>query len=115
MIFFLFEKNLSKISTKIQRHFSLFHAMHSLFKRALLRVDRQKNDKNLIEKSNFVVKANRINFDFFKKTKNSNRNVKKKNNRFIFYSKKKNEILLKTLIHLLMFKQRLTIRMLIKK
>ena len=45
MIFVSFEKNLSKISTKIQRYFNLLHAMHDFFKRALLKVDRQKTTK----------------------------------------------------------------------
>ena len=42
MIFISFEKNFSKILTKIQRHFNLFHAMHDFLKRTLLKVDRQR-------------------------------------------------------------------------
>ena len=42
MIFILFEKNFSKIFTKIQKHFNLFHAMHDFLKRIFLKVDRQK-------------------------------------------------------------------------
>ena len=47
MIFISFEKNLSKISTKIYRHFNLFHAMHDFCKQILLKVDRQKTTKFL--------------------------------------------------------------------
>ena len=42
MIFISFEKNLSKIFTKIQKHFNLFHAMHDFLKRILLKIDRQR-------------------------------------------------------------------------
>ena len=45
IIFILFKKNLSKIFTKIQKHFNLFYAMHDFLKRAFLKIDRQKTIK----------------------------------------------------------------------
>ena len=42
MIFILSEKNFSKIFTKTQKHFNLFHAMHDFLKRTLLKVDRSR-------------------------------------------------------------------------
>ena len=64
MIFISFEKNLLKISTKTQQHFNLFHAMHNFFKTSFVKSRSSKEDKNLIGKSDFVVKTNRINFEF---------------------------------------------------
>ena len=42
MIFILFEKKISKIFTKTQKHFNLFYAMHDFLKRTLLKIDRQR-------------------------------------------------------------------------
>ena len=43
--------------------------MHDFCKQILLKVDRQKTIKNLIENSSFVVKANRISLSLCQKNK----------------------------------------------
>ena len=69
MMLTFFDKNLFEISTKIQRHSNLFHAMHNFLKRTLFKSRSSENDQSLIEKSSFVAETNRINFKFCEENK----------------------------------------------